>query len=82
MPAVLCALTHDCFTLLAAEQKAADKMHAAICATPAVAFEPQGGWAAPEGRMLLLVEASQGRAVLNPLLAAAEGNEAVRARVF
>lgn len=27
---------------LVAKQKAADKFHAAICATPAVAFEPQG----------------------------------------
>ena len=27
---------------LVAKQKAADKLHAAICATPAVAFEPQG----------------------------------------
>ncbi|KAI7840257.1 hypothetical protein COHA_006039 [Chlorella ohadii] len=29
-------------TDLVAKQKAADKFHAAICATPAVAFEPQG----------------------------------------
>ncbi len=29
--------------LLADKQKAGDKLHAAICATPAVAFEPQGG---------------------------------------
>lgn len=29
-------------TDLVAQQKAADKFHAAICATPAVAFEPQG----------------------------------------
>lgn len=29
-------------TDLVAKQKAADKLHAAICATPAVAFEPQG----------------------------------------
>lgn len=29
-------------TELVAKQKAAGKLHAAICATPAVAFEPQG----------------------------------------
>ncbi|KAL4429574.1 hypothetical protein ABPG77_008623 [Micractinium sp. CCAP 211/92] len=29
-------------TELVAKQKAGDKLHAAICATPAVAFEPQG----------------------------------------
>lgn len=29
-------------TELVAKQKAANKLHAAICATPAVAFEPQG----------------------------------------
>ena len=36
----------DCAALteLVAKQKAAGKLHAAICATPGVAFEPQGGW--------------------------------------